>query len=344
MATGSGLDAQFGFGPETTWSTAVTPTKFIEFNSENLVFTPTWLEPTGLRVGTKYKRGARVRQARKTASGDIQFELATRGLGVLFKHMTGSALSAPTIIGATTAYQTNFVPGDYRGLGLTLQVGRPEPSTGTVRPFTYKGMKVISWELTVKDGAVPELKLMFDGRQEDTAIALTAASYATGASVFDFSQATLKLGGTASTTTGYTTIAGGVAVATVVREFHLKSDAPMDVQRFGLGNAGLKSEPLENATPVVTGSLVAEFNKAELYDPFQANTTQSLQFTLTGALIGASANNDTFDITVPAMKLKKASPNVAGPAVVQMSSDFECYSDEVNPVYQVMTKSADSTF
>lgn len=344
MATGSGLDAQFGFAAESTWGTPVTVTKFVEFNSESITFQPQFLEPTGLRPGQKFKRVNRVRQSRTEISGEVELEFATKGMGLLVKHMLGSALSAPVQIAATTAYRQAHTPGDFRGLGMTMQVGRPEASSGTVRPFTYAGCKIPQWSFSVQDNEIPVLTLSVDGRSVSTATALASASYVAGASVFDFSQATLKLGGTATTTSGVTSVASGTAVTTIIREFSISGEAPMANERYGLGNAGLKAEQLENDTPTITGSLAAEFNKAELYDLLAANTTTALEFKLTGAAIGASGENLTLSIICPAIKLKTAAPAVEGPDVVMMSTDFEAYSDETNPTIQVMIISDETTF
>lgn len=342
MATGTGLDAQLMVGAEATWGTAVTPDHSFEFNDEGLKLDPTFLEPTGLRVGTKYKRASRVSVSRRSVSGDITLEHATLGMGLLWKHALGSALAAPTAL-TTPAYEQIHTPGDTRGMGLTVQVGRPEPATGTVRPFTYAGCKVTGWELSVSDNGIPTLKLTVDGRNEDTAAALAAASYPSGSKVFSFADATLTLGGTVSTTSGKTSVSGATAVATVVTSVSIAGAAPMAAERFGIGNAGLKSEQLENDTPTLTGSLSAEFSKTELYDLFANNTTTALVLTLTGDAIGASGSNDTLEVILPAVKLKGASPNVGGPDIVQMSTDFEAYSDESNPVIQVRIVSGDAT-
>lgn len=344
MATGSGLDAQLGFGVESTWGTAVTVDKFVEFNSESLVREPTWLEPTGLRPGVKHKRASRVKISRTMVTGDVSMEFATKGMGLLVKHMLGSALSAPVQIDATTAYRQAHVPGGYVGLGLTMQVGRPEPS-GTVRAFTFAGCKVPSWEFSLTDSEVPTLMLNIDGRSETTATALASASYETGATVFDFSQAALFLGGTASTASSVTTVSGGTQVATIVREFTISGESPMANERFGLGNAGLKAEQLENDTPTITGSLTAEFNKTEFYDVFTANTTQPLRMILEGAAIGVSGENFTLEFLLPAAKIKAAAPTVEGPDVVPMNIEFEGYSDETtNPPIQVMIISDEDAY
>jgi len=341
MATGSGLDAQIMVGAESTWGTAVTPDHSYEFNDESLKREPTWLEPTGLRVGQKYKRAGRVTVSRESVSGDVTLEHATKGMGLLWKHALASG-AVPTQIAATAAYEQIHVPGDFRGLGLTVQVGRPEPSTGTVRPFTYAGCKIGSWELNVSDNAIPTLKVSFDGRGENTATALAAAAYPAGSHVFSFANASLTLGGTVDTTGGKTTVSGATAVATVVTQATVTGAAPMATERFGIGNAGLKSEQLENNTPTITGSLAAEFNKTELYDVYTNNTTTALVLLLEGEDIEAG-NLETLEIILPAVKLKAAAPNVGGPDIVQMSTDIEAYDDETNPPIQVRIIAADTS-
>lgn len=342
MATGSGLDAQLGFKAESVWGTPVTVDHFVEFNSESLTNEPTFLEPTGLRPGVKHKRATRVRISRRTITGDMQMEVATRGMGTLWKHALASGSgSTPTQIASSTAYRQIHTPGGFVGFGLTIQVGRPQPD-GVVKPFTYAGCKVSSWEFSLTDSDVPTLTLNIDGRSESTATALATASYTAGATVFDFSQATLTLGGTASTTSGLTSVASGTAATTIITEFNCSGDSPMATERFGLGNAGLKAEQLENDTPTITGTLTAEFNKAEFYDVFTANTTQPMVLTLAGADAGGG-NLDTLQFLFPAVKIKAAAPTVQGPDVVAMNVDFEAYSDGTNPVIQIMVISADTT-
>ncbi|MBO0885069.1 MAG: hypothetical protein J2P17_33000 [Mycobacterium sp.] len=335
MTTGSGLDGQLAFGEETTWGTKVTPTHAVEFDSESLQLNPTWLEPTGIRSGMKYKRVNRVVQSRRAVSGDFTVEVATKGMGLLWKHALASG-ATPTQDGTDGAYKQVHTPGDFLGKGLTIQVGRPEPSTGTVQPFTYSGCKVSQWQFSLTDGDIPTLQLTVDGRDEDTATALVTPAYPEGAAVFDFTQASLTLGGTVATAAGLTTVTGGTAVATVITEITLSGEAGMATERYGIGNAGLKSEQLENATPTITGTLSAEFNKTELYDLFTEEGTTPLHLSLVGEQIGASTDHFTLDFILPAVKLKTAQPNVGGPDVVAMSTDIEAYDNETDPVIQVL--------
>src|SRR6185312_11520625 len=104
-------------------------------------------------------------------------------------------------------------------------------------------------------------------------------SYPTPNGLFSFKDASnFKIGGTATTASGETTIASGVAVGTRVTGITITGPTPMKVDRYRLGNAGLKGEPIENAIPTITGSLTAEFfSRTEIYDLFKSNATTPLQ-------------------------------------------------------------------
>lgn len=340
MAIGSGLSAQIGFAEEATVGTAVPVTRFLEFNSESLSWEPTFIEGVGLRAGTKHKRASRVVQSRVTAAGSVEMDFATRGMGLLVKHMLGSAGTA-TLLGSG-AYRQVHQPGDFTGLSLTTQVGRPQ-TDGTVKPFTYNGCKVSGWEFSCSDGELATLSLDLDAWNETTATALATASYTAGSEVFHFAQASLfKLGGTASTASGVVSVAGGTTVSSIVRGITVSGSTPMATERYGLGNAGVKKEQIENATPGITGTIETEFtNQAEIYDLFKANTTTALQLTFTGSLIGGAYYN-TLDIIIPALKFKTAPVNVDGPDIVSMNVDFEAYSDGTNAPIQIALTSADA--
>jgi len=340
MPTGSGLDAQLMAALETTWGTAVTPTKTYEFNSESLSWEPTWLEPTGLRVGTKYKRASRLVQSRQSVSGSIELEHASRGMGTLWKAALGSTVTTPTLV-LGSAYKQVHNPGDFLGKSLTLQVGRPEPS-GTVRPHTYAGCKVQSWEFSVSDNEVATLSLDVDGRSEATATALATAAYTSGAEVFNFSQVTVfKTGGTVAGATELT-VTGGVTVPGVARGITIKGESPKATERFGLGNVGLKSEQLENDVPMITGSIEAEWDRTTWYDAFKANTTTAIELKLEGSVISGTDKN-TIHIVIPAAKFKASPFQVGGPDIVTGTVDFEAYSDESNSPLMVKLISADAT-
>jgi hypothetical protein len=341
MATGSGLDAQLGYKLETTVGTPVTVDKFLEFNSEGLEYDPGFIEPTGLRVGTKFKRGSRLVQSRQMVSGPIELNHATRLMGALWKVALGSTVTTPTVV-LGSAYKQIHQTGDLLGKSLTLQVGRPEPSTQTVKPHTIAGAKCTGWEFSVSDNEVAKLSLDLDGWTEATATALATASYVTSEE-FNFSQCTeFSLGNTIAGTTELTE-SGGTAVTSIVKSLSFKGDNPLATERFGLGNLGVKKEQYENGTPTITGTLEAEYLQSEFYTPFKANTATSLVVRFEGSVISGTDKN-TLEFIVPEIRIKKVTPKVEGPDLVQASVEFEVYTNSTaqNP-FQVKLISADST-
>lgn len=340
---GSGLSAQVGFKNETTVGTAVTVDHFVEFLSESISQEIGWQRSAGLRAGQGYVRSNRMVQTSYNVAGDLVMEYPDRGMGLLWKHALGSTISAPTIIGATTAYKSIFTPGSKSGMGLTVQVGRPQ-TDATVRAFTYRGCKVTSWEFSVSDGEIAQLSLSIDGWKEDTATALATATFPATSAVFSSIHGTsTKLGGTATTTAGETTVASGVSATTVFRGFTIRGETPMATDRRGIGNAGIKREQIENDRPTVTGTLEGEFtSRAEIYDLAVAGTATALEVDFDLGVAAGTGNNFFLSFIVPAAKFVNPNVNVDGPDIIGQSIDFEGTDDGTNPVVQVKTVSVDT--
>src|SRR5229473_2262256 len=288
----SGLSGQVSAVAETTYGTPVTTTHFYEFLSENFVFNPNWLDGAGLKAGQAYNRASRTVQSRFDVNGDLTMEHTSGeaanaiadSMGFWWKWALGSTLVTPTLV-LGTAYQQIHTNGGKAGQFLTCQVGRPQISGVTVQPFTYTGVKCTDWEFSCNDNQIAQLKLTFDGQTELTSTALAAASYPTPNGLFSFANASiLTLGGTASTTAGLTSVAGGTALGSRVNGITITGSTPMKVDRYGLANAGLKAEPIENAIPTITGTLNTEFySRTELYDVFKSSGTNPLQLDFTSS-------------------------------------------------------------
>jgi hypothetical protein len=340
---GSGLSAQVGLKAETTVGTEVTVDKFYEFLSESLSWEATWQRSAGLRAGQGYVRTGRMVQTAYTAAGDLVVEHADRGgMGTLWKHALGSSATA-TQIAATTAYRQTHTPGAKTGLGLSVQVGRPQ-TDATVRPFTYRGCKVVSWEFSCSDGEIAQLSLTLDGWQESTATSLATASYSTTSAVFNFAHATtLKLGGTASTASGRTSIASGVATTTVFRGVTITGETPLAVDRRGLGNSGVKREQIENDRPTVMGTLDGEFtSRTEIYDLVKSGASTPLELVFDTGVAAGVGNNYSLSFILPAVKFSSGSVNADGPDIIGQSVNFEATDDGTNPVIQVELVSTDT--
>lgn len=354
-AYGSNLSGQIMVAAESTVGTAVTTTTGYEILNENFIFNPTDLDSAGIKSGQAFERSTRHMRSRFDVNGDFTVEHSDKGhMALLWKHSMGSALTVPVVIGATTAYESYLTPGTHAGLGLTVQTGVVQPDT-TVRAFTWSGVKPTQWDFSVSDNAFAQLKLTCDAWNLDTAPALATVSYTANTGVFVFKDATtFKLGGTPSTAGGKTTVAAGVTATTIVHGFTLTGTTGMKTDRYGLGNAGVKKEQLENAIPTITGTLDAEFTqRTELYDLYKSNTPTCLQLDLThfdvsgndAGGVNAGPNPYLLSFILPKVYFTAANANIAGPDIAMQKLSFKAFDDGsgTNPVLQVHLVSTDTT-
>src|SRR6266702_3786866 len=357
----SGLSGQVGAVAETTYGTPVTVTHFYEFLSENFQYNPAWLDGAGLKAGQAYNRASRTVVSQADVNGDLTMEhtsgeAATAiadSMGFWWKYALGSAFTTPVVV-VGTAFSQTHVNGSKAGQFLTVQVGRPQISGVTVQPFTYTGVKITDWEFSCNDNQIAQLKVTCDGQTELTSTGLAAASYPTPNGLFSFANASvMTIGGTATTTAGVTTIAGGSSLGSLVNGVVITGSTPMKADRYGLGNAGLKGEPIENAIPTITGTLSTEFfSRTELYDVFKTAGTTPLQIDFTkfdsagndANGVAAGPNPYRLSLILPAVKCKTGSVNIGGPDVIPQSIGFQAYDDgTTNPVIQVRIISKEQT-
>lgn len=155
MTLKSGLAGQVGFADEVTWGLAVAPTIFHPLIDESLTQDIDPIESEGIIAGARVIRSQQWSQGNVTAAGDIGLELNDQSTGLLLKHMFGGT----SLVGP-------FNPADLSGNGLTVQVGVPDVNSGTVRPKTYAGCKVASWEIGCAAGEHATLGLTLVGRHE----------------------------------------------------------------------------------------------------------------------------------------------------------------------------------
>lgn len=158
MAAGSGIAAQIGFGVESGSGVEAVPTVFVPLVEESLSLDIARMESEGIIPGQRGLRDWQSVPGAHKVGGDTKFELTNRGLGVLWQ----ACLGAVSTNGAGP-YTHVFTPGDLPS--LTAQVGRPDTS-GTVRPFSYRGLKVSKWELAAKVGEIATFGITFAGRAE----------------------------------------------------------------------------------------------------------------------------------------------------------------------------------
>ena len=71
--------------------TAVTPTRFLEFNSETVKASKERVESTGLRPSRRVLRSGQWAVSRLGAAGDVEFDVSTNGFATLLSCLATAA-------------------------------------------------------------------------------------------------------------------------------------------------------------------------------------------------------------------------------------------------------------
>jgi hypothetical protein len=359
IAVGSGLATQFLAISESVYGVApsLAAARSYEIKSETLELKKTTVAGEGLAAGKVYQRTKRRVLTNYDVQGGITLELPTRQMAFWAQHMVGSfgqTLATPTQIGVTGIYKSVHQPGALGGHSLCLQKGVPAVDA-TVEPFTYVGVKISDWELKVATGAIAELDLTFDGRNELAGAGNTdplnvsvpalgtwagPPTSGLGTQLFHFREATLYTGGTPTLGSNIVTLSGATAAGNV-KDADIKHSVAYDNARYFIGSAGFKAEQIENAYRQITGNFTIEWLSSEaMYNAFAADTTTSLQLTFVGPTVGAS--NYLFDVIIPNIKLDGEAPKVPGPAVVTQNVAFWGGDDETTVPIQITYQSEDT--
>lgn len=315
MAIGSGLGAQLGIAPETTYGTYVAPTKFIEFTKESLALKKTTAQSSGIAAGRLLPLSARRVVTRREAQGSIDLEITNKNMGLLIQALMGTSVT-PVQQGAGPAYLQTHTLSDTAGKSLTIQKGVPLTS-GTVTKKNFLGCKVTSGEFSCEVGQMLTGSFEFDGRDVEETSALAAASYV-NMNVFHFGQMAIKSGSFGTET-----------ALDFIRKVSCKIERPQDTERFYANAAALKKEPISNDQVKISGTLESDYGATTLDDMHTTDGVTSLVWEFTGPLIAATFY-ETFRLTLPAIRLDEGPPVVDGFGVVKPSFNYVGLFDGTN--------------
>lgn len=326
MGSAVGLTTRLCTGVETTYGTVQTPDRFLEFQTETLERKNEIIRSNALGSGSLHlRRGSRSVVAGRHGEGNIEMEVVKNGMGRILGNLLGGT---PTIVqqGGTPAYLQTFTMGSTSGKSLTIQKQKRDESDTVVSNFTFEGSKFVAGEFKIDKKGKLMLGLTVDAEDVNTSTPAAIPSLAP-TSVFHYQQGGLTVGGVA---------------ASSVESCSVKLDRKLDVDRFFLGNAGVKAEPIVNDFPDVTGVLVAEFAASTYYDLFAADTGVALVLTFTGAVI-SGIYNEKLQITVPEVHFTGETPKTSGPGLIKVNMPFEGQWDGASADMTVLYQSTDTS-
>lgn len=333
MAIGSGLAASIGFAAESTYGTYVAPTRFLEFNKEDLKKTKTTVQGGGLAAGRYAQLGSRRVLALAAGEGGITCDVPNKKFGLLIAHLLGST-ATPVQQAATTAFLQTHELGDNAGMYLTCQKGVPDTG-GTVRPYSFVGGKVTGATFSCALNGMLMADLDFDFKDVSEAESLAAPSYTTGTAPFHGGQMVVKVG-----------TYGAEAEITGIKKTTVKFERPMADSRYYAQSTGFpatKLEPIMNDYIKITGSLDADYvTKADLADRFASDSSTSLVIEWIGPTI-ETTYKETFRIRLPLVFLNGETPTVDGPDIVSNSFPFVAQHDGTNAPITIEYQSTDTS-
>jgi hypothetical protein len=310
MPTASGISAQFGYAAETTWGTYTVPNHFVECTADGLNLTKTRVESQGIRSNTRVQRSDRFITSQSSVGGTMEFEVASKGFGLLFKHWLGTVVTS-TAPGGTTSKRHRCTIGDPFGLGLTLQVGRPD-NTGVVQPFSYTGMKITAGTLANSVSGYLMFTPTFIGFDEATNQSLASVSYAASDEVFSFAGGAVTVGGS--------------AVANV-KDISITADIGLAEDRFFLRADNRRLQPIANAFVEVSGTMTCEFPGLTEYNRFVNGTLANVTATWTGFTALEGAVFPQVVATMPVCRFDGDTPNLSGKDMLSLTLPYKALYD-----------------
>jgi hypothetical protein len=281
-SVGSGIGGQVGLAAESTFGTAVTPTRFLEVDDFKGNPKKNTYQSGGLAAGLLMQRGVRRVVTSRSFGPTFSLDVLPVGFGLLLRQLMGST-AAPVQQAATAAYLQTHTLSDVRGIGATIQAGEPS-ADGVVNPYTYFGAKLLTGEFTQEQDKGLKLATTWDARDRTEATALASASFSGAA------QQSFHWGGFAVKAGVYNSeaVMDGQTKATI------KIDRKQNTGRFyandNASGYGLHKEPILNdRKEVATGTLSSDFVvKADLRDRFISDAGVALMFQWTGDLIAST--------------------------------------------------------
>lgn len=157
------FDHQVGFAIESTWGTAVTPTRFMS-----------WRSGGGLQPVSRPVRSEAMRAGRRTRSADLstrrlpevkgsfEFDVETKGAGLLLRAIFGTV---GTTGPANSRYTHTFTLGATEPPGLTIQQGIGRAGAVSTMPFTAIGTKITQATISGKVGDNVGVNVTVDARE-----------------------------------------------------------------------------------------------------------------------------------------------------------------------------------
>ena len=322
------LDQVVQVGVESTYGTAVAPTRAFEAKADTWARDVEYIESVGFRKDQQTIRSDRHDTISIGATGSIEVDVLNKGMGLILQHALGGS-SGPTQQGGTAAYLQTFETNDVGpATSYTVQVGKVD-SNGGLQSFTYEGSVITGWNISADLGSAVSMTFDFDSEAEQNTTALASPSYPSGTDVFVYTDVTVEIDDSAVSS---------------FQSFSLDGDLGMKTDRRFLKGSAVKGQPLRNALPSYTGSLSGEFQTMGNYEKFVAGTLFKLEFIATMGTAIAGSYYPLFHVTMPKCVFTGSTPTASLDDLTTIELPFTVLDDGSNAAVKIEYQSTDTSF
>lgn len=340
------LDHSVGIGSESTYGTAVTPTRWYDWLADSSVmWDPEPVQGEGLRVGSFVARSARRRAGYGFGELTLRVPLLSKGAGLLLKPALGTGASST--VSGTTYQQVHTVGQSGSTLpSLTIQCGIVDGS-GNANPHTFAGCVCQEWSIEVpEDGGPAIFESKWHARSLDTETGLTTVvpPTLTESSPCDFRArdcTAMTIGGTltAPTSTALASVADET-VSGLWRSLKVTCNNNLDID--GAKLMGETRAPTVGQREITIGGGI-RFETMDIPEAFAAQTPQCILGEFTGPE-SLSTGKATLQIVAPVGKLNQGTPSPADGEVVTLDAEWQVLDglSASAPLYVVL-RTADSS-
>jgi hypothetical protein len=311
------------------------PSRFTTFLKESMKLSNPSIQSVGIGNNRRVQSSTRGVKNREGASGTLEIEAESKGLGFWLKHLVGPVVTTgPTDSAFThTASFPTTLPGMF-GNSFNLQ--------GTVVPVgggggelvkTYIGCKVTSWEFDFAVGQLLTFKLNIDAMDELRTITKATASYPVNPELFSFAGGTIQIAGTTWDV---------VTKGTIKCDMGYKSD-----RRFIRANT-LQKEPTGDKFRQIDIDLEGEFDNAitaynRIADTVYANSVCQINLAFVGKILIGVSTFPSLTFNVQVAELQDETPITDGAVIPTQKVKASALYDGTNSPLTITYVTTDST-
>lgn len=320
------VHSQLGWKKETTFGTAVTVDRFLEFTSESITAKRGRLMSTGIRSTGWVQRKALTVPYVYGAEGSVQFDVQSRNFANWLELLLGTVSTSGPAESVVYTHTGTF--GDLRGKSWTMQVNRRD-QTNTNRAFTWAGCKAKGFTLSCDVEGILTCEIDVDANSETTATALATASYPSSPELLAFVGGSVSIDGS----------------DVPVKDVTISVDNGLQTDRLRLRNSTTPLEPLHESKRLVEAEFTLDFDGLTQYDRTVANTisgaTASFVATWAGSIIGTSLRNQV-RVTIDQLLFDEGDVSVTDESPLELKVKGQALFDTSEP-FSIAVQTLEST-